>query len=55
MMKRLRFMQEQVIAVKEHQAEAAVADLCREHGVSDATFSTWRSNMAASRCPTRSV
>jgi putative transposase len=44
MMKRSRFTQEQVIAVlKEHQAGAAVADLCRKHGISDATFYTWRS------------
>lgn len=41
-MKRSRFTQEQVIAVlKEHQAGAAVADLCRKHGISDATFYTW--------------
>ena len=43
-MKRSRFTQEQVIAVlKEHQAGTAVADLCRKHGISDATFYTWRS------------
>ena len=43
-MKRSRFTQEQVIAVlKEHQAGAAVGDLCRKHGISDATFYTWRS------------
>ena len=43
-MKRSRFTQEQVIAVlKEHQAGAAVADICRKHGISDATFYTWRS------------
>ena len=43
-MKRSKFTQEQVIAVlKEHQAGAAVADLCRKHGISDATFYTWRS------------
>ena len=43
-MKRSRFTQEQVIAVlKEHQAGAVVADLCRKHGISDATFYTWRS------------
>ena len=43
-MKRSRFTQEQVIAVlKEHQAGATVADLCRKHGISDGTFYTWRS------------
>ena len=43
-MKRSRFTQEQVIGVlKEHQAGAAVADLCRKHGIGDATFYTWRS------------
>ena len=43
-MKRSRFTQEQIIGVlKEHQAEAAVADLCHRHGISDATFYTWRS------------
>ncbi len=42
-MKRSRFTQEQIIGVlKEHQAGAA-ADLCRKHGVSDATFYKWRS------------
>ena len=29
--------------LKKHQAGAAVADLCRKHGISDATFYTWRS------------
>ena len=43
-MKRSRFTQEQVIGVlKEHQAGMSVADLCRKHGISDATFYTWRS------------
>ena len=43
-MKRSRFTQEQIIGVlKEHQAGAAVTDLCRRHGISDATFYTWRS------------
>ena len=38
-MKRSRFTQEQIMGVlKEHQAGAAVADLCRRHGISDTTF-----------------
>ena len=33
---------EQIIAVlKEHQAESA-GELCRKHGISDATFYNWR-------------
>jgi putative transposase len=43
-MKKSRFSEEQIIAVlKEHQAGIAVADLCRKHGISDATFYNWRS------------
>ena len=43
-MKRSRFTQEQIIGVlKEHQAGVTAADLCRKHGISDATFYTWRS------------
>jgi putative transposase len=29
--------------LKEHQAGLPVAELCRKHGISDATFYTWRS------------
>ncbi len=43
-MKRSRVTQEQIIGVlKEHQAGMTAADLCRKHGISDATFYTWRS------------
>ncbi len=43
-MRQSRFTQEQIIAVlKEHQAGATASDLCRKHGISDATFYTWRS------------
>lgn len=44
MMKKARFTQDQIIGIlKEHQAGATAADLCRRHGISDATFYTWRS------------
>ena len=42
-MKRSRFTQKQIIGIlKEHQAGMAPAELCRRHGISDATFYTWR-------------
>jgi putative transposase len=44
-MKRSRLTQEQIIGLfKEHQAGTTVVDLCRKHGVSDATFYMWRPN-----------
>lgn len=37
-MKRCRFPEDQIIGIlKEHEAGGSVADLCRKHGVSDAT------------------
>jgi putative transposase len=43
-MKRGRFSEEQIIAIlKEAESGAKVTELCRRHGVSDATFYTWRS------------
>jgi putative transposase len=43
-MKRSRFSEEQIIGIlKEHQAGMSAADICRKHGVSDATFYNWRS------------
>ena len=42
-MKRKRHTEEQIIAIlKEHEAGVKTADLCRKHGISDATFYTWR-------------
>jgi len=42
-MKKSRYSEEQIIAVlKEHQAGIPVSELCRKHGISDATFYTWR-------------
>jgi putative transposase len=43
-MRKSRFTEEQIIGVlKEHQAGLPVAELCRKHGVSGATFYGWRS------------
>jgi len=43
-MKRSRFSEEQIIGIlKEHQAGLSAAELCRKHGVSEATFYKWRS------------
>ncbi|CCD97464.1 Insertion element ISR1 uncharacterized 10 kDa protein A3 [Bradyrhizobium sp. STM 3809] len=42
-MKRSRFTEEQVIGIlKEHGAGVPVADLCRKHGVSDASIYKWK-------------
>lgn len=43
-MKRKRFSEEQIIGVlKEHEAGTKTADLCRKHGISEATFYNWKS------------
>ena len=43
-MKRSRFTEEQIIAVlKEHELGAKTADVCRKHGISEATFYNWKS------------
>ncbi len=43
-MKKSRFSKEQIIGIlKEHQAGLSAAELCRKHGISDATFYKWRS------------
>ena len=43
-MKKSRFTDSQIIGVlKQAEAGSAVPDLCREHGISSATFYKWRS------------
>jgi putative transposase len=42
-MKRSRFTDEQIIGIlKGHQAGLSASELCRRHGISGATFYTWR-------------
>ena len=42
-MKRSRFTDEQIIGiVKEQEAGTKTVDLCRKHGISDATFYKWK-------------
>jgi putative transposase len=42
-MKRSRFTEEQIIAIlKEQEAGVPVAELCRKHGMSDASFYNWK-------------
>ena len=42
-MKRSRFSEEQIIGIlKEREAGGPVADLCRKHGVSDASIYKWK-------------
>ena len=43
-MKKSRFSEQQIIGIlKEHAAGMTAAELCRKHGISDATFYKWRS------------
>ena len=42
-MKKQRFTEAQIIAVlKEQEAGTKAADLCRKHGISEATFYNWK-------------
>ena len=42
-MKKQRFTEEQIIGVlKEQETGVKAADLCRKHGISEATFYNWK-------------
>ncbi len=43
-MKKTRFTENQIIAIlKEGEAGIQVKEICRKHGISDATYYNWRS------------
>ena len=42
-MQRKRFSEEQIIGIlREHEAGAKAAELCRKHGMSEATLYNWK-------------
>jgi len=43
-MKKTRFTESQIIGIlKQQQTRQSVSDICREHGISQATFYNWKS------------
>ncbi len=45
-MKRSRFSEEQILKIlKQREAGMKISDICREHGMSPATFYGWRSKL----------
>jgi transposase-like protein len=50
-MKRSRYTEEQIIGIlKQHEA-GVTADVCREHGISAATFYGWKSKYGGDLTP----
>ena len=47
-MRRGRFTEDQIIGVlREHETGVKTAELCRKHGISDATFYNWKAKYGA--------
>ena len=43
-MRKSKFTEHQIVSMlKQHEDGAKVADICREHGISNATFYQWKS------------
>ncbi|WP_420337044.1 transposase [Roseibium sp.] len=46
--KKSRFTESQILATsKQGESSVPVADLCREHGISGATYSNWQSKYSS--------
>ena len=55
-MKKSRYTEEQIIGIlKQHEAGVKTADLCREHGISAATFYGWKSKFGCASPKLRSA
>jgi len=51
-MKRSRFSEGHIIGIlREHEAGVSVADLCRKHGVSDASIYKWKAKYSGMDVP----
>ena len=51
-MKKSRFTEEQIIGIiKQQESGVATAEVCRQHGMSQATFYQWKAKFGGIGCP----